>query len=91
MNIGSDVVQQTLVMSSVVFMSSFLAGKKDMEFSHDFNNRDYLPMIGAYALLLLLVLDRVLSRPNGLILVSVFSFYMCPLYRNRKDSLTKDV
>ncbi len=78
-------------MGSVVFLSSFLAGKKEMEFTHYFIERDYLPMIGAHVLLLLLAWNRGLSRLNGFILISASIFYMYYLYRNRKDSLKEDV
>lgn len=83
MNIGSNIVQQTLIMGSVVFLASFISGKKQMKFSRGFVLKEYLPMVGAHLLLFLLVLAGSLTRLDGLILISVFSAYMYYLYSGR--------
>lgn len=89
MNIGSDVIQQTLIMGSVVFLASFMAGKDRMNFTHKFLKRDYFPMIGAHALVLIFALNRGLSRIEGLFLVATFAGYMYYLYRNKDEKLLR--
>jgi cation:H+ antiporter len=74
-NIGSDVVQQTLILGIVVL----LMGK--LVFTKDFLLTAYLPMIGTTLLTLILAWDRTLSRVDGLILLGCFVAYMIFLYR----------
>ncbi|MFB6242232.1 MAG: sodium:calcium antiporter [Candidatus Nanosalina sp.] len=85
-NIGSDIVQQTLVLGLVVLSSSLATGR-GFNFSKKFVRRDYLPMVGASVLTLLLVLDGFLSRLDGLILVGTFVSYMYYLYTTRNEKL----
>ncbi|MFB6294179.1 MAG: sodium:calcium antiporter, partial [Candidatus Nanohaloarchaea archaeon] len=81
-NIGSDVVQQTLVVGIVVFVFAWEQGRK-FEFEEMFLKRDYLPMIGTTLMTLMLAWDGVLSRIDGLVLVGSFVGYMYYLYRGR--------
>lgn len=78
-NIGSDVVQQTLVVGIVVLVMGGLTFKKS------FLKKDYLPMIGTTLLTMILAFDGVLSRLDGLILLGCFTAYMFYLYKNQRD------
>lgn len=84
-NIGSDVVQQTLVVGIVVLaMGGF-------EFREDFLKKDYLPMIGTTLLTLVLSIDiflsdfAILSRIDGVILLGCFFGYMYYLWRSQSS------
>ncbi|MDY6766263.1 MAG: sodium:calcium antiporter [Candidatus Nanohaloarchaea archaeon] len=81
-NIGSDVVQQTLVVGIVVFAFAWQKGKS-FEFEEVFLKRDYLPMIGTTLMTMILAWDGILSRLDGLVLVASFAGYMYYLYRGR--------
>jgi cation:H+ antiporter len=80
-NIGSDVVQQTLVLGLVVVIVG------GFQFSKKFLVRDYGPMIGTTLVTLLLSWDRSISRLDGAILLTLFSAYMYFLYTTRKEVL----
>lgn len=56
-NIGSDVVQQTLVLGLVIFSSSLIADKHSFNFSRKFLIRDYAPMMGTTLMTLILALN----------------------------------
>lgn len=56
-NIGSDVVQQTLVLGLVIFSSALLADKHSFNFSRKFLIRDYAPMMGTTLMTLILALN----------------------------------
>lgn len=102
-NIGSDVVQQTLVLGLVIFSSAVMAGKKGFTFSKKFLIRDYAPMMGTTLMTLILALNwkgvlnflqggslavsGTLTRLDGLILVISFILYMLYLYTTRKDQI----
>lgn len=102
-NIGSDVVQQTLVLGLVIFSSALLAERKGFRFSRKFLIRDYAPMMGTTLMTLILALNwkgilsfltggpvkvsGTLTRLDGLILVGSFVAYMFYLYTTRNDEL----
>jgi len=102
-SIGSDVVQETLVIGLVIISSALMAGKKGFRFSRKFLIRDYAPMVGTTLITLVLALNweglvkiilggsgtlsGTLTRLDGLILVSSFVAYMLYLYSTRKESL----
>jgi cation:H+ antiporter len=81
-NIGSDVIQQTLVLGIVVLLMGSLVFKKS------FLLTAYLPMIGTTLLTLILGWDRTLSRLDGAILLITFLAYMVFLWKreNHKQS-----
>lgn len=74
-NIGSDVIQQTLVLGIIVLLMGGLTFKKD------FLKIAYLPMIGTTLMTLILAWDGILSRIDGLILFATFILYMIFLYK----------
>ena len=73
-NIGSDVIQQTLIMAIVVFM----AGK--LVFKRYFLAKSMIPMIVTTLMCLVLGWDRHYSRIDGLILFGSFIAYLYYLY-----------
>jgi len=73
-NIGSDVVQQTLILGIVVFA----AGK--LYFQRHFLWKNLGPMIGTTLMCIILGLDQSYSRLDGLILFSTFIAYTYYLY-----------
>jgi cation:H+ antiporter len=77
-NIGSDVVQQTLIMGVVVL----LAGR--LYFRRYFLWKSMVPMIGTTVLCIVLGWDRVLSRVDGAILFGSFLAYTYYLYRDER-------
>lgn len=88
-NIGSDVVQQTLIMGSVIVLAAFIGGKNRFVFQRGFIKTDYFPMIGAHVLVLLLALNGFISRIEGALLLSAFAAYMYYLYRHRSERLLR--
>lgn len=104
-NIGSDVVQQTLVLGLVIFSSALLANKHSFRFSRKFLIRDYAPMMGTTLMTLILALNwrgvlsfltggplsvsGTLTRLDGIILVGSFVAYMAYLYTTRKEELAQ--
>ncbi|MFB6215896.1 MAG: sodium:calcium antiporter, partial [Candidatus Aenigmatarchaeota archaeon] len=88
-NIGSDVVQQTLVLGLVVVAASLMRDNFGFRFSKKFLVRDYLPMIGTTLMTLLLAWDGVLSQLDGGILFGSFLAYMYFLYTTRKETLIR--
>lgn len=90
MNIGSDIIQQTLVMGSVISLSAFLRGRDTVVFTRKFILRDYLPMIAAHLLVLLMALNGFLTRLEGLILLAIFAVYIYYLYRRRDERLLRN-
>lgn len=73
-NIGSDVVQQTLVMAIVVFIAGVL------RFKRYFLAKTMVPMIVTTLMCLVLGWDRLYSRLDGLILFGSFFVYLLYLY-----------
>ncbi|MDY6769275.1 MAG: sodium:calcium antiporter [Candidatus Nanohaloarchaea archaeon] len=88
-NIGSDVVQQTMVVGIVVFAFAWMQQEK-FTFSERFLKKDYFPMIGTTLMTLILAWDGVLSRLDGLVLLSAFAAYMYYLYHTRHERLNHD-
>lgn len=104
-NIGSDVVQQTLVLGLVIISSALLAERHSFKFSRKFLIRDYAPMMGTTLMTLILALNwrgvvsflaggafkasGTLTRLDGLILVGSFAAYMYYLYTTRKEELAE--
>lgn len=86
-NIGSDVVQQTLVVGIVILTSMLLRGKSEFKFSKSFLKKDYLPMIGTTLMTLILAWDGYLSRLDGAVLFGSFLAYMYFLYYSRDERL----
>lgn len=77
-NIGSDVVQQTLIMAIVVF----IAGK--MHFKKYFLWKSMLPMIITTMMCIVLGIDGTYSRIDGIILFGSFIAYMYYLYTDER-------
>jgi cation:H+ antiporter len=104
-NIGSDVVQQTLVLGLVIFSSALIADKHSFRFSRKFLIRDYAPMMGTTLMTLILALNwrgvvsfltggplkvsGTLTRLDGLVLVGSFVAYMFYLYTTRSEELAE--
>lgn len=80
-NIGSDVIQQTLVLGLVVLLMGGLTFKKD------FLKIAYAPMIGTTLMTLVLAWDGILSRVDGLILFGTFIIYIIFLYKRENHHL----
>lgn len=77
-NIGSDVVQQTLIMAVVILMAGTL------RFRRYFLWKSMGPMIGTTLMCIVLGWDRVYSRLDGLILFGTFIAYMYYLYMDER-------
>lgn len=88
-NIGSDVVQQTLVLGLVLVFAALSGARSGFKFSKKFLIRDYAPMIGTTLLTLVLAWDGILSRVDGFILFSSFLLYMYYLYTTRDEKLER--
>ncbi len=73
-NIGSNVVQQTLIMSIVVFIAGAL------RFKRYFLWKSMGPMIGTTVMCIILGWDRTYSRLDGAILFGTFIAYIYYLY-----------
>ncbi|MFO7872821.1 MAG: hypothetical protein R6U26_04290 [Candidatus Undinarchaeales archaeon] len=80
-NIGSDVVQQTLIIGIVVIAMGGLTFKKK------FLKKAYLPMIGGAVLTLALSIDGTLSRLDGLISLTCFAVYMFYLWKTKTSEI----
>jgi cation:H+ antiporter len=104
-SIGSDVVQETLVMGLVIFSSALIAEKKGFRFSRKFLIRDYAPMMVTTLITLILALNwkgvvsflsggalkvsGTLTRLDGLVLVGSFCLYIYYLYTTRSEELAE--
>ncbi len=84
-NIGSDVVQQTLIMALVVFAAGGLY------FRRYFLTKSMLPMIATTLMCIILGLDGVYSRLDGAILVGSFIGYTYFLYRDERKYFKPEV
>jgi len=73
-NIGSDVVQQTLIMATVVILAGGL------RFKRYFLWKSMMPMIVTTIMCIVLGVDGIYSRIDGLILFGSFIAYMYYLY-----------
>ena len=77
-NIGSDVIQQTLIMAIVIF----IAGR--LQFKRYFLWKSMGPMILSTIMCIALGLDGTYSRVDGLILFGSFLLYMVFLYYDER-------
>lgn len=77
-NIGSNVVQQTLIMAIVIFIAGSL------HFKRYFLWKSMLPMIATHLLCIILGLDGEYSRMDGLILFGCFLAYNAYLYYDER-------
>jgi cation:H+ antiporter len=77
-NIGSDVIQQTLIMAIVIF----IAGR--LQFKRYFLWKSMGPMIISTLMCIVLGLDGTYSRIDGLILFGSFLAYMVFLYYDER-------
>ena len=84
-NIGSDVIQQTLILGLVVFFMGTL------EFKKSFLKTGYLPMITTTLMCIVLGLDGIYSRLDGLILFSSFIAYLGYLYRRENHHMKENI
>lgn len=82
-NIGSDVVQQTLILGLVVFFAGTLY------FRRYFLWKSLLPMIGTTLMCIILGWDRVYSRWDGLILFGTFIAYTYYLYVDERKHFAR--
>ncbi len=82
-NIGSDVVQQTLIMGLVVFLSGILY------FRRYFLWKSMIPMIGTTVMCIVLGWDRSYSRLDGFILFGTFILYTYYLYWDERKHFKK--
>jgi cation:H+ antiporter len=83
-NIGSDVVQQTLILGLVVLLSGTLYFRKY------FLTKSMLPMIGTTIMCLILGWDGVYSRVDGAILFGTFLIYSYYLYVDERKHYKKE-
>lgn len=83
-NIGSDVIQQTLILGLVVFFAGSLY------FRRYFMWKSMLPMVGTTLMCIILGLDREYSRLDGLILFTSFLAYTYYLYRDERKFYQED-
>jgi cation:H+ antiporter len=83
-NIGSDVVQQTLVMGIVII----LAGT--MYFRRYFLWKSMVPMIGTTIMCIILGVDGIYSRVDGAILFGTFIVYSYYLYKDERKHYKKE-
>jgi len=77
-NIGSDVIQQTLIMAIVIF----IAGR--LQFKRYFLWKSMGPMIASTIMCIILGLDGTYSRIDGLILFGTFILYTVFLYYDER-------
>ena len=77
-NIGSDVIQQTLIMAIVILMAGGL------HFKRYFLWKSMIPMIATTVMCIVLGVDGVYSRLDGAILFGIFLAYMYYLYTDER-------
>ena len=83
-NIGSDVVQQTLILGLVVLLSGTLYFRKY------FLTKSMLPMIGTTVMCIVLGFDGTYSRFDGAILFGTFILYSYYLYIDERKHYKKE-
>ena len=83
-NIGSDVVQQTLILGLVVLLSGTLY------FRRYFLTKSMLPMIGTTIMCIILGYDGTYSRVDGAILFGTFILYSYYLYLDERKHYKKE-
>lgn len=84
-NIGSDVIQQTLILGIVILLAGRLVFKKD------FLKTAYLPMIATTLMTLFLGWDGIISRLDGIILFGTFALYIVFLYRRESSHVHETI
>lgn len=77
-NIGSDVIQQTLIMAIVILMAGGL------HFKRYFLWKSMIPMIATTVMCIVLGVDGIYSRLDGAILFGIFLAYMYYLYTDER-------
>jgi cation:H+ antiporter len=77
-NIGSDVIQQTLIMGIVVLLAGVL------RFKRYFLWKSMIPMIATTVMCIVLGVDGIYSRVDGMILFGSFLAYMYYLYMDER-------
>lgn len=77
-NIGSDVIQQTLIMAIVIFIAGTL------HFKRYFLWKTMIPMVVTTIMCIILGVDGTYSRVDGLILFGTFILYMLYLYYDER-------
>lgn len=77
-NIGSDVIQQTLIMAIVILMAGGL------HFKRYFLWKSMIPMIATTVMCIILGVDGIYSRLDGAILFGTFLGYMYYLYADER-------
>jgi len=83
-NIGSDVVQQTLIMGIVVLLAGTLYFRKY------FLWKSMIPMIATTIMCIVLGIDGTYSRVDGLILFGTFIAYNYFLYKDERKHYRKE-
>lgn len=83
-NIGSDVVQQTLIFGLVVFLAGTLTYRRYFVW------KNMIPMVGTTILCIILGWDRSYSRLDGAILFGSFILYTLFLYQDERKFFSKD-
>ena len=83
-NIGSDVVQQTLIFGLVVWIAG------SMTYRRYFVWKNMIPMVGTTVLCLILGWDGTFSRIDGAILFGTFILYSFYLYQDERKFYNKD-
>jgi|GEM_PF-191185 len=106
-SIGSDVVQETLVLGLVIISSAIMARRKGFRFSRKFLIRDYAPMIGTTLITFVVALNwkgvysfltggplqlaGTITRLDGILLVGSFVAYMYYLYTVREEDTEDEI
>lgn len=83
-NIGSDVVQQTLILGIVVFFAGSLY------FRRYFMYKSILPMVGTTLMCIILGWNGVYSRLDGAILFGTFIAYTYYLYNDERKHFSRE-
>ncbi|MFC7251065.1 sodium:calcium antiporter [Halomicroarcula sp. GCM10025324] len=78
-NMGSSTVQQFLLVGVLLIAYGHLP------LSRSFVRESYLPMLGALGVTLLLALDGTVSRPDGLLLLALYTTYVIVRVTRRKQ------
>ena len=105
-SIGSDVVQETVVLGIVIISSALMAGRKGFRFSRKFLIRNYAPMIGTTLITFVVALNwrgiytfltggpleltGTITRLDGILLVGSFVAYMYYLYTVREEDFKEN-
>lgn len=80
-NIGSDIIQQTFILGLVILICGGLT------FSKHFLKKDFSIMIGTALLTLILGLDGTISRLDGILLFTVFVWFIYSLYKDERKTM----